>query len=216
MGRRVGICTGGGDAPGLNAVIRAFVKHAVRTHGWEVVGIEDSFDGLLETPRRLQELSLQSCQGLLHRGGTILGTTNRGDPFAYLDADGVAHDRSAELAAAARAAGLEGIVTIGGDGTLREVLEGLASVDRSDLPVAMLPMGTANVLAVDFRLPDHVPGVLELVRAGRTRDDRECRYDPIVCPIDKITQDWPDVFWQFLATTIKISSATIQATQASI
>jgi len=117
MGRRVGICTGGGDAPGLNAVIRAFVKHAVRTHGWEVVGIEDSFDGLLETPRRLQELSLQSCQGLLHRGGTILGTTNRGDPFAYLDADGVAHDRSAELAAAARAAGLEGIVTIGGDGT---------------------------------------------------------------------------------------------------
>ena len=77
---------------------------------------------------------------------------------------------------AADAAGADGsdpvdlVASIGGDGTLREVLEGLASVDRSDLPVAMLPMGTANVLAVDFRLPDHVPGVLELVRAGRTRD----------------------------------------------
>jgi len=117
MSRRVGICTGGGDAPGLNAVIRAFVKHAVRDHGWEVVGIEDSFDGLLETPRRLRPLTLQSCQGLLHRGGTVLGTTNRGDPFAYLDAAGVAHDRSEELARAAADAGLEGVVTIGGDGT---------------------------------------------------------------------------------------------------
>ena len=119
MSRRVGISTGGGDAPGLNAVIRAFVKHAIRDHGWEVVGIEDSFDGLLETPRRLRALSLRSCQGLLHRGGTILGTTNRGDPFTYVGPDGTTRDRSHEVAQAAAEAGLEGIVTIGGDGTQR-------------------------------------------------------------------------------------------------
>ena len=61
------------------------------------------------------------------------------------------------------------LVSIGGDGTLREVLDGLAAADRSDLPVAMLPMGTANVLAVDFDLPVHVPGLLELVRGGEPR-----------------------------------------------
>lgn len=117
MGRRIGICTGGGDAPGLNAVIRAFVKHGVRNLGLEVVGVEDSFDGLLERPFRVQALDLRACQGLVHRGGTILGTTNRGDPFAYPVADGSRPDRSAELAAAVRALGLEGMVVIGGDGT---------------------------------------------------------------------------------------------------
>lgn len=117
MGRRIGICTGGGDAPGLNAVIRAFVKFGVREHGFEVIGIDDSFNGLLFQPRRLQPLDLRSCQGLLHRGGTILGTTNRGDPFAWRLPDGRLVDRSAELVAAVREEGIEGIVSIGGDGT---------------------------------------------------------------------------------------------------
>ncbi len=117
MARRIGICTGGGDAPGLNAVIRGFVKHAVRHHGWEIVGIEDSFNGLLSDPPRLHPMDLRSCRGLLHRGGTVLGTTNRGDPFAFPGDDGVPSDRSRELAAAVSAHGLEGIVVIGGDGT---------------------------------------------------------------------------------------------------
>lgn len=116
MTRRVGICTGGGDAPGLNAVIRAFVKHGVRAHGWDIVGIEDAFNGLLETPRRLQALDLKSCRGLLHRGGTVLGTTNRGDPFGFPSADGPV-DRSEELARAVSEEGLEGLVVVGGDGT---------------------------------------------------------------------------------------------------
>ena len=80
---RIGILTGGGDAPGLNAVIRAVVKYGVGELHWQVVGIEDSFNGLLDNQRRLHDLTLRSCQGLLHRGGTILGTTNRGDPFAF-------------------------------------------------------------------------------------------------------------------------------------
>lgn len=115
--RRIGILTGGGDAPGLNAVIRAFVKYAVREKGWEVVGVEDSFNGLLDRPRRLMELDLQSCRGLLHQGGTVLGTTNRGDPFTFPARDGTVSDRSEDLARAVREEGLEGLVCIGGEGT---------------------------------------------------------------------------------------------------
>lgn len=116
--RRVGILTGGGDAPGLNAVLRAFVKYGAGTLGLEVFGIEDSFDGLIETPRRVRRLTPVSCQGLLPRGGTVLGTTNRGDPFAYELPDRVgAQDVSSALAAAAAELDLEGLVVIGGDGT---------------------------------------------------------------------------------------------------
>ncbi len=117
--RRIGILTGGGDAPGLNAVIRAVVKRGAGQLGWDIIGSEDSFNGFLMRPQRLFELTPRSCQGLLHRGGTILGTTNRGDPFAWPESDGGARDRSAELAAAIRSAALEGLIVIGGDGTQR-------------------------------------------------------------------------------------------------
>jgi len=116
---RIGMLTGGGDAPGLNAVIRAVVKYGVGQKGWEAVGSEHSFNGFLDAPRRLIPLTLDTCRGLLHRGGTVLGTTNRGDPFAFPDGAGGTVDRSAELAAAVRAEGLEGLVVIGGDGTQR-------------------------------------------------------------------------------------------------
>ena len=79
--RRIGVLTGGGDAPGLNAVIRAVVKSACNT-GIEVLGIEDSFDGLIE-PGRTRVLAPKDVTGILRLGGTILGTTNRGNPFAY-------------------------------------------------------------------------------------------------------------------------------------
>jgi phosphofructokinase-like protein len=144
--RRVGICTGGGDAPGLNAVIRAFVKHGVRDLGLEVVGIEDAFNGLLDTPRRLVPLDLKSCQGLLHRGGTILGTTNRGDPFGWFPPGRPGdppRDRAAELVAAAREEGLEGIVTIGGDGSQAIALR---LMDEHGLPVIGVPKTIDNDL----------------------------------------------------------------------
>ncbi|MAB88419.1 MAG: 6-phosphofructokinase [Planctomycetes bacterium] len=116
MGKRcVAIMTGGGDAPGLNAVIRAVVKHGVSELGWRVIGIEDSLDGLLESPRRVHELGRESVRGILRLGGTILGTTNRGDPFAW-GPDG--KDRAAEIAPALRDLGCEGLIAIGGDGTL--------------------------------------------------------------------------------------------------
>lgn len=117
MSRRIGILTGGGDAPGLNAVIRAVVKYAVGQKDWQIVGIEDAFNGLLQTPPRLFDLTPRSCQGLLHRGGTMLGTTNRGNPFAWKMPNGEVVDRGAELAARVREEGLEGLIVIGGDGT---------------------------------------------------------------------------------------------------
>ena len=78
--RRIGVLTGGGDAPGLNAVIRAVVKSAVNA-GVECLGLEDSFDGLIY-PERSRLLTAKDVTGILRLGGTILGTTNRGNPFA--------------------------------------------------------------------------------------------------------------------------------------
>jgi 6-phosphofructokinase 1 len=158
VAHRVGICTGGGDAPGLNAVIRAFVRHGVRHHGFEVVGIEDSFNGLLDSPPRLVALDLDACRGLLHRGGTILGTTNRGDPFAWPMPDGTVRDRSAELRRAYDEAGLQGIVSIGGDGTqaismrlMDEVgirVVGVPKTIDNDLSATDLTFGFESAVAV--------------------------------------------------------------------
>ena len=115
--KRVGIMTGGGDAPGLNAVIRAVVKSAAG-FGYDCVGLEDSFDGLIE-PDRWRILTTKDVTGILRIGGTILGTTNRGDPFAYPVATSDAtQDYSARCLAMYRQLGLDGLIVIGGDGTL--------------------------------------------------------------------------------------------------
>lgn len=144
MVTRVGILTGGGDAPGLNAVIRAFVKFSTREYGWEVVGVEDAFNGLMESPRRLQILTPVTCRGLLHRGGTVLGTTNRGDPFAWQERDGSISDRSQELADAVRDEGLAGLVCIGGDGSQRIALR---LMQEMDIPVIGVPKTIDNDLS---------------------------------------------------------------------
>src|SRR5688572_18894955 len=81
--RRIGILTSGGDCPGLNAVIRAVVKRGVTQLGFEVLGIHDSFNGLLTSPYEVDNLVRDSVRGILTKGGTILGTTNRGNPFQY-------------------------------------------------------------------------------------------------------------------------------------
>ena len=114
---RIGVLTGGGDAPGLNAVIRAVVKSACNA-GIEVLGIEDSFDGLIE-PGRTRPLEPKHVTGILRLGGTILGTTNRGNPFAYplTTADGKV-DYSTRVIENFHKFGLNGLVVIGGDGTL--------------------------------------------------------------------------------------------------
>src|SRR6476659_9809703 len=114
---RIGVLTGGGDAPGLNAVIRAVVKTAFNA-GIEVVGVEDSFDGLIE-PNRSRLLTPRDVTGILRLGGTILGTTNRGNPFVYpvTTSEGV-HDYSDRVVEMFEKMGLGALVVIGGDGTL--------------------------------------------------------------------------------------------------
>ena len=114
---RIGVLTGGGDAPGLNAVIRAVVKTACNA-GIEVIGLEDSFDGLIE-PGRSRVLTPRDVTGILRLGGTILGTTNRGNPFAYpvTTSDGT-KDYSDRVVETLHKMGLGALVVIGGDGTL--------------------------------------------------------------------------------------------------
>jgi ATP-dependent phosphofructokinase / diphosphate-dependent phosphofructokinase len=114
---RVGILTGGGDAPGLNAVIRAVVKAAYNA-GIEVIGLEDSFDGLIE-PNRSRPLTPRHVTGILRLGGTILGTVNRGSPFAYPVSTSTGPlDYSARCVEMYHTLGLGALVVIGGDGTL--------------------------------------------------------------------------------------------------
>ena len=117
---RIAISTGGGDAPGLNAVIRAAVLSAIN-RGWEVLGIKRGFAGLLGEDEVVQ-LTKDSVRGIAHLGGTILRTTNRGNPFHYPrkrpDGSYEEIDRSGELIENARSFGIDAIVTIGGDGSL--------------------------------------------------------------------------------------------------
>jgi 6-phosphofructokinase 1 len=114
---RIGVLTGGGDAPGLNAVIRSVVKSACNA-GIEVLGIEDSFDGLIE-PGRTRLLRPKDVTGILRLGGTILGTQNRGNPFAYPVSTSEGEvDYSERVVEMFRRLGLGALVVIGGDGTL--------------------------------------------------------------------------------------------------
>jgi ATP-dependent phosphofructokinase / diphosphate-dependent phosphofructokinase len=123
--RSIGICTGGGDAPGLNAVIRAAVKSAILKYKWKVIGIPDGFDGLI-WPEKSYELTLKDVSGILPRGGTILGTTNRGNPFKYLTVENgkeVVLDISDQVISNARHLGMDAVITIGGDGSQKIALE---------------------------------------------------------------------------------------------
>ena len=117
---RIAISTGGGDAPGLNAVIRAAVLSAIN-RGWEVLGIKRGYAGLLGEDEVIP-LTKDTVRGIAHLGGTILRTTNRGNPFHYpiRQPDGtiVEVDRSGELIARAHDLGIDAIITIGGDGSL--------------------------------------------------------------------------------------------------
>jgi phosphofructokinase-like protein len=123
--QRIAISTGGGDAPGLNAVIRS-VTLAARNRGWDVVGIRDGFNGLMFPERYgddgVIELSRDSVRGISHLGGTILGSTNRGNPTAYPvqqpDGSWIEVDRTEELLGRFADAGIDTLVTVGGDGSL--------------------------------------------------------------------------------------------------
>ena len=111
---RVGVLTGGGDAPGLNAVIRSVTKSLILQQGAEVIGFEDGFEGLIEG--HFRSLSYGDVSGILTRGGTILGASNKGNPFQYHRRGGA--DVSAEVKRTVKELGLHALVVIGGDGTM--------------------------------------------------------------------------------------------------
>ncbi|MDT8341921.1 MAG: ATP-dependent 6-phosphofructokinase [Longimicrobiales bacterium] len=120
---RIAINTGGGDAPGLNAVIRS-VALAAHNRGWEVFGIRKGYNGLFSgDPEGVVRLTPESVRGITHLGGTILGTTNRGSPFMVprKRKDGTVEmvDRSGDVLAAFRNWGFDCLIAVGGDGSLR-------------------------------------------------------------------------------------------------
>src|SRR3546814_20169585 len=114
--KRIGILTSGGDCAGLNAVIRAAVSRATEL-GWTVIGIKEGTMGLLSRPLQYEVLEPGMFSGIvLRQGGTLLGTTNKGNPFAFPMADGSLKDRSAEIIGGCRELGLDALNGIGGDG----------------------------------------------------------------------------------------------------
>jgi len=118
--KRIGILTGGGDAPGLNAVIRAVVKTAHNVYGCEVIGIRDGFDGFIGQEGVIP-LGPEKVRGLLPRGGTILGTANRGNPYArkvIRDGREVTIDVSDEIVKGIQRLEMDALLVVGGDGTL--------------------------------------------------------------------------------------------------
>jgi 6-phosphofructokinase 1 len=138
----IGVLTGGGDAPGLNAVIRAVVKTALNEYGWKVLGIEDGFEGLIQ-PGKVRPLGMADVRGILHRGGTILGTTNRANPFDYVVESGGGRkslDVSDDVVRKAEVLGLDAVVVIGGDGSLRIAHE----LMQKGLPVVAVPKTIDN------------------------------------------------------------------------
>jgi len=154
----IGILTGGGDAPGLNAVIRAVVRTAAYRHGWRVTGIENAFNGLLPELRKTWPLHPADSSPWIREGGTILGTTNRGDPFHFLNAQGEPTDRSPDVADAVKELGLDVLICLGGDGTQRiawRLMEergvpviGVPKTIDNDLPATDLTFGFHSAVAV--------------------------------------------------------------------
>ncbi len=143
--RTIGLINGGGDCPGLNAVIRAVVRAAHYRYGGKVVGIFDGFDGLI-WPEKSKELTPYHTRGILHKGGTILGTTNRGNPFRYpVQEDGktVLRDYSQRVIDTMKEKGIGALVVVGGDGTLTIAREFF----RRGVPIVGVPKTIDNDLS---------------------------------------------------------------------
>jgi 6-phosphofructokinase 1 len=160
--KRIGILTGGGDCPGLNAVIRAVVRTATRDHDLEVVGIQFGFEGLLTNA--IIPLTTETIRGILPKGGTLLRTTNRGNPFEFPRPDGARDDRSPECVANIEKLGLSAIIAIGGDGTLR-IAQRLCDMG---VPMIAVPKTIDNDLAAT----DYTFGFMTAVSVATDAVDR--------------------------------------------
>lgn len=162
--KKIAILTGGGDCPGLNAVIRGAVKTAIHD-GLEVVGIEDGFRGAVE--REFRPLTLKDVSGILPRGGTILGTTNRDNPFAYstlVDGKYQTLDRSDDCIAGLREHGIDALIAIGGDGSL--------SIAREFYDKGLKVVGVPKTIDNDLMATDLTFGFQTAVETAQGALDR--------------------------------------------
>lgn len=142
MSRRIGILTSGGDCAGLNATIRAVALRAHHGHGWATVGLRYGTLGLLERPVEAVTLDPARLDATIARqGGTFLGSTNRGDPFAFPMPDGSRKDRSGEMVEGLKQLRLDGLVGVGGDGSLAILRRLLAA---SGVPFIGIPKTIDN------------------------------------------------------------------------
>lgn len=152
--KRVMVLTGGGDCPGLNAVIRGVVKRASQERDWEVIGCIESFNGVLREPTEIVELDESSVSAILTQGGTILGTTNKGGPFAWpiknSDGSWSTVDRSDEMLRKLQYLGVDAVINIGGDGSQRISL----ALAQKGLHVVGVPKTIDN----DLSLTDYTFG----------------------------------------------------------
>jgi 6-phosphofructokinase 1 len=140
--KRIGILTGGGDAPGLNAVIRAAVKTAVNEYDCEALGIRNGYDGFLEEDG-IVPLGVEEVRGILPRGGTILGAANRGNPYArkvIRDGKEVTIDVSDEIVKGIERLKMDALLVLGGDGTLHIAHE----LAQKGVPVIGVPKTIDN------------------------------------------------------------------------
>ena len=143
--KRIGILTSGGDCAGLNAALRAVVNRAIRGYGWRVFGIRDGSLGLMNRPLNVCEFDLGLVTGdMLRMGGTILGTVNKGDPFAYPMPDGTLKDRSGDFVEGFKELGLDALIVIGGDGSMR-ILSKLCKI--GGVPMVGIPKTIDNDVA---------------------------------------------------------------------
>lgn len=142
MVKRIGVMTSGGDCPGLNTAIRAVVKSAINNYGYEVIGFRDGYRGLVEN--RFVKMKLSDVSGILDKGGTILGTTNRYNPFAVtIDRDGekTVCDMSDRIVATLRMHDIDCLVVIGGDSTIRYAN---MLIEKKGIPIVAIPKTIEN------------------------------------------------------------------------
>ena len=144
--RRIGLLTSGGDCAGLNAALRSVVLRAVSGHGWEVIGITNGTLGLLERPIAVRTLTPADFDGtLLRQSGTMLGSTNTGNPFEFELPDGSIRDCSSKVVETMRELKLDGLIGVRGDGSLA-LLKRLA--DQAGMPLICIPKTIDNDIPI--------------------------------------------------------------------
>ena len=140
--KRIGILTSGGDCGGLNAAVRSIFYRAKEKYNLDVYGILEGTVGLMERPPRYIKLDYGTFSGnLIRQGGTFLGTTNKGNPFQYPMSDGTFKDRTAEIVGGYHEMGLDGLIVIGGDGSMKIIKE---IADKGNLNIVAIPKTIDN------------------------------------------------------------------------